>query len=893
MAEFLSPGVFVEEVPSTVQTIQSVSTSNLGIIGNFPKGPTDVATLITSPDQLNKVFGGLTKNSFAPLNLLAFFANGGRRAYVVRVMPSDAVLATADLQTKRYDQQIEDGDGVVVAFTKTLLTTQLEVAAGASPLVEWNATGNAGTQVRWRGADTPIAADALRDRTDAADIVLADSVDSYDFRITAASIPALAEEDYAQFAVVPDGTSAIVNWDPDGGGNRTAIIAAPVSGTVGTLTNGNGSVFVFDFATGRGSVKFALTDIPDAMVVAASFTMDFTPATVSRSIRDNGAGAWVDMVAGSLAASPSGAIDSTDGSYSFTTGATVFIPHDGAPILATYATANFSLSPISKGVWANDVRVSVQGSPDYFNVVTQSYTRYDVSVLQLNTESGTFVVQESYEALVADDPDSAQYLPDVLNELSDLVAVATPGGDKLFRTLEGLASVVVLGGGDELAGGQDFGNAGAGAVILSAYLKGLGYEIGPRSLNITYTDATLGTTKTITDDGSGTLAGDVDPSYATIITVSGTDIAPNTVDYVLGVANFKTGTTIKGGTVVQASFYTDASESAHVDQFGDTAKQYTDSLAVAHYVAGTEGTFTSGTYSRSQFTSPTLQASYKGMFALSKVDEIMQVAIPDFAGDVTVSGDQLDYAASRASLPSGGDRFIILAVPVGSDAQEAVDWFRYDLGRYSKYAALYWPWIKVADPLANGRPLLIPPLGHVAGVYARTDTTKNVGKAPGGTVDGALTFLLGLERELTQGDKDTVYPNKINPLSSGPQTGLCVWGVRTIAIESEWRYINARRLFMFLEKSIYNATAWIVFENNGPQLWARIKGQLDGYMNNLYTEGLFFGTNPSQAFFVVVGTANNDAATIEAGQVIIDVGAAPNRPAEFVRFRFQQMTLNV
>jgi hypothetical protein len=867
----------------------------MGIVGFFPKGPTDEATLITSQERLNKTFGGLSADSFAPLSMLAFFANGGRRAFVVRVVPSDAILADADLQTKRYDQQIETGTGVVVAFSKLSTTTQLEVSAGASPLIEYNGLTNPGVKIRWRGAVTAVVGDRVRNRLDTLDVTLVSGTANYEFRLDGTTLPANAEGDLKQFIVVPATVS--VKWDPDGGGVRTIAIPAPVSGTVTTTApNGQGSVVSFDHATSRGSVKFAGTDIPGAMVVAISFVADYTPTSTTRKIRDDGAGALVDDgVVGSLAAP--GLINSSTGAYSFTTGATVFIPHSLAPLLATYSTENFDISPISKGEWANDVRVEIKGNADYFTAATQAYTRYDVSVSELNPETATFAIVESFEALVPNDVTHAQYLPDVLNELSDLISVTTPAGNRLFRTLSGIAATTVFGGGDGVLGGQSYDNGGAGAVLLPTFLTGLGFAIGPRSVSITYTSGLSSTTKTITDDGNGTLTGDVDPAYATSITVSGTTIGPNSINYTLGVANFKTISTggtesVKGGTVVTAAFYTDPEETTRLERFGDTAKQYTDSAAVAHYTTGSDGTFTSGTFSRAQFTDPTLQATSRGVYALDKVDEIMQVIIPDFAGDVTVTGDLLDYAQSRANLPSGGDRFIILTVPIGSDAQEAVDWFRFDLARFSKFAALYWPWVKVADPLADGRPLTMPPLGHIAGIYARTDVTRNVGKSPGGTVDGALVFLLGLETIPTQGDRDFVYPNKVNPLISSPQTGLAVWGVRTIAIESEWRYINARRLFMFLEKSIYNSTAWIVFENNGPQLWARIKGQLDGFMNNLFNQGLFAGSSPSQAFRVVVDESNNDASSIEAGQVVIDVGAAPNKPAEFVRFRFSQLSLS-
>lgn len=1020
MAEFLSPGVFIEEVPSSVQTITAVSTSNMGIVGFTKKGPVDEPVLVTSPDQFFKRFGPLSPDTFTGLSILGFFANGGRRAFVVRVVPSDAVTADADLQSKTYSQQIETGDGAAVNFAKTDLTTQLKVNSGASSIIAWNSSANPGFRLRWRAAGVAVTAERVKDITDGTtDLDLVDGQAEYGFTIDPTALAALAEEDWEQFAVVPG--TVTVSFDPDGGGARTITLDKPTSGSVST-TSGDGATtdsetaITFDYATGRGSIRFAnsdVDDIPDSSVVAASLTVDYTPSTTTKEARDDGAGAIVEITLLTIDAGGTNTIDYNDGSYDFdaAAGAT---PHDEAPILATYFIEDFDLNPISPGAWANDVKVQVQGNDNFFDAPTQTYSKFDVNVTEFNSETSSFEVVESFEELDFSDTSAADYFADVINELSDLITVATPAGDEDPGTLSGRSAVQQIG-----AGGDNFSPATFGPIdVLGEQLRTEGFQLGPRSVAFTATDKGLQATGTITtvapgsivdgetftifdgvnspvtfefdtvpdgvvagnvvvdisaaldaddvrdaivtavnaeaaagtllitatgtvaaqvdllhartgtvgnqaitetvadagfvvsgmsggtddvtltvnDDGNGNLIGDIDTTYAATVTVSGTDIAANTVNYTLGYANFQFDTTngLKGGTLVQAAFSTDPEESVREEQFGDTDKQFTDTAAtpVDHYEAGSDGTFTSSTYSRAQFTDPTLQASNRGLFALNKVDEIMQVVIPDFAGDVVVTGDLLDYAAFRATQPSGGDRFIILTVPLGSDEQEAVDWFRFDLGRFSKFAALYWPWIRVADPLANGRPLLVPPLGHVAGIYARTDTTRNVGKAPGGTVDGALNFLLGLELEPTQGQRDFVYPNKINPLISSPQTGLAVWGVRTIAIESEWRYIQARRLFMFLEKSVFNATGWIVFENNGPGLWARIKGQLDGFLGNLFNEGLFFGGSPSEAFFVIVDETNNDASTIEAGQVIIDVGAAPNRPAEFVRFRFQQKTIN-
>jgi len=498
--------------------------------------------------------------------------------------------------------------------------------------------------------------------------------------------------------------------------------------------------------------------------------------------------------------------------------------------------------------------VEVIGNADYYDVATDTYSRFNINVRLLNSSTGLYDIIETYEEITFTDATSAQYFPDVLNDLSDLVNVVEPAlNAEGPAQLNGEARSQVVAGGDE-----DVANRAIATTLLAT-------PINVRSFSMTWVDDTS-TSRTITDDGAGNLIGDVDAA------------GNNTIDYTTGAIDVLLSNAIARDTLVSATWRESSEEDSHLDGFA----------------GGDDGTFTDPTkYGRNQFTAITLEPNFQGLYALNKIEELMQVVIPDFAGDTLITKDLMDYVDGRESLPSGGDRFAILMVPQGSSAQEAVDFLRIDVGQNSKFAAMYWPWVKLADPLANNRPVVFPPLGHIAGVYARTDSTRNVGKAPAGTVDGSLSFLLGLEiDQISQGERDAVYPARINPLVSGPQTGLAVWGARTTSLQSEWRYINARRLFMFVEKSVYNSTFWIVFENNGPGLWARIKAQLVSFLTNLFNDGLFAGTTPSQAFFVTVDESNNDAASIDAGQVIIDVGIAPNKPAEFVRFRFQQKTLD-
>jgi hypothetical protein len=135
-------------------------------------------------------------------------------------------------------------------------------------------------------------------------------------------------------------------------------------------------------------------------------------------------------------------------------------------------------------------------------------------------------------------------------------------------------------------------------------------------------------------------------------------------------------------------------------------------------------------------------------------------------------------------------------------------------------------------------------------------------------------------------------PEKINCLVQWPQTGRCVWGVRSLDIAGgEWPYIQMRRLFMFLEKSVFKATHSHVFKNNGPALWSAIRTQITNFMLGLFQAGYFAGTTPDEAFFVICDRTNNPQNTVDQGIVFCDIGAAPNKPAEFLVFRFQQKAL--
>jgi hypothetical protein len=231
-----------------------------------------------------------------------------------------------------------------------------------------------------------------------------------------------------------------------------------------------------------------------------------------------------------------------------------------------------------------------------------------------------------------------------------------------------------------------------------------------------------------------------------------------------------------------------------------------------------------------------------------------------------------------------GDRVAILDTPPNMNPQQIRKWRMDTAGYDSSYAALYYPWIQVMDPIKN-TPTLIPPSGHMAGIWARNDNTRGVHKAPANEVVAGAT---GLANNVTKGEQDTLNPVGINCIRAFPGMGIRVWGARTLASNPSWRYLNVRRLFNYVEKSIERGTQWIVFEPNEPMLWARIRRDVSAFLSTVWSTGALFGGSPAEAFYVKCDEELNPPAIRDLGQLIIEIGMAPVKPAEFVIFRISQ-----
>ncbi len=270
---------------------------------------------------------------------------------------------------------------------------------------------------------------------------------------------------------------------------------------------------------------------------------------------------------------------------------------------------------------------------------------------------------------------------------------------------------------------------------------------------------------------------------------------------------------------------------------------------------------------------------------LAGIDEIAIVVVPGNTTE-TVQEAVLDHCESLK------DRFAVL------DGQQVVAPFTKERiqanTKDSTFGAIYFPWIKVTDPAkqimepGSDGSLIMPPSGHIAGVYARVDAERGVFKAPG---NEGIRGALDVEYRLTKGDQDGLNPSGVNVIRSF-NGNVKIWGARTMGGDDngEFKYISTRRLLNFLRESIDEGTQFAVFEPNNPSLWQRIKRNVGDFLLGQWRDGALFGDTPEKAFFVKCDEETNPKDVRERGQVVTQVGVAIVKPAEFVIFRIQQMT---
>lgn len=283
-------------------------------------------------------------------------------------------------------------------------------------------------------------------------------------------------------------------------------------------------------------------------------------------------------------------------------------------------------------------------------------------------------------------------------------------------------------------------------------------------------------------------------------------------------------------------------------------------------------------------TMPITDATYTAGFQLlNDKDDVNLICVPGI-GSRTVVDAGLNYCRNRPLQ----DCFFIGDMDSTDDTPDEAKEFRNALTTPNSYGAIYFPWLKATDPTGrSSAPILLPPSGFVAGMYAQIDAKRGVWKAPAGT-EAVIGGAVGLAVNLTDTQQGDLNKKAVNCLRQFPASGIVIWGARALSSDPEWKYIPVRRMAIFLRVSIYYGIQWAVFEPNDEELWSALRLNIGAFMMRLFRDGAFQGSTPSEAFFVKCDKETTTQADIDVGVVNILVGFAPLKPAEFVVVKITQ-----
>jgi phage tail sheath protein FI len=986
MAERLTPGVYIEEPPSAVRPIQGAATSTAGFLGEAERGIPGRATFVRSTSDYLRFFGGLRRGPAGHLAaaVQAFFEAGGRRAYVVRVLPGNAAagasrpVTTVGPDTWGVTRQVlrvrAKGTGAWSSSLRIHLEPSTSAVGPAFRLrVERLENGRARTLETF---------DELRMDSEHPDYVgvAVNEVSQY------VEVDDLFRQNFLDAEErtdppLPEVVAALTSVEPTEDGDRFAVPRRAVlqfrwRDSVGQ-TGSPGS------AEGRG--------------VDVAFNRPDTPGTVAGDdvlLTTDELTAWLTARLGDdfrvIGSRTPGGLTSTEGPWDTTGGTTSSFTLDGTGRTVTYT----------------------ERTPAALELGTGPFTIAEGDVLEL-TVNGEVQEHTIAAGEVTDGAATPDEVATVLNTAFTGIQAFTDPNLRIRTDARGPAASLAVTGTTAAAFGSPAAAAGAGNVAdpgavtpaeLADAVNALGLplraEVAGAAVVIRFTDSADHTLDWTADPGPDDILAATDP-VTSPVPGGPVTVEPAVASRAYAVATFP-GTTLDlsaAGTLRVVASSGALSRTASIDipapgnaavAVRDLAERITasfaaleateaDRLLVTAQAAGTRLVVTAP--ARSDGVTLRLEATgtepWTGVPAVrdgaggTVVDDERAVEItvgepiqagvaralprlfrqaratgraendaggpgvlPAETGDTPLrllggsdgtgspglsefraalrSFDPVDigllaapgrtdggFVSALSAYADAWDVFYVADGP-GSDDRDfeltADDARRHveGLPARSRNAGMFYPWVEVPDPVGIGRDprRYVPPSGHVAGVFARTDLTRGVWKAPAG-VEAVVSGAVGLQHRLVDGDQDLLNPIGLNCLRQFPTAGIVTWGSRTLATESDpaWRYVPVRRTALFLKESLRRGLQWAVFEPNDEDLWTQITLNVTAFMLGLFRQGAFQGTTPAEAFLVQCDRDTNPQELVDQGIVTTRVAFAPLKPAEFVVVELTQKSL--
>ena len=920
MAEYLSPAVYIEEIPSGIKPIEGVGTSTGAFVGHAEKGPIGEAIPINNFSEFLKTFGSYTDDYLA-FAVKAFFDEGGKSCYVVRTchfeIPSGQ---TKKKPTALASSQSFNGTG---DFSNGLTTgSKVEKANGFARISFDGAQGDAPFLITYDSATKDLTLTKGDGTTDTATL----------------SNSAIQQGETEEVTFDTFGATVVLNHAFD---KNTAITVTDntVSITAGTAAIDASSIKIISSSGDISGISLTTLTLgtlstPDSVTIttAGGFNGSFDGSlTGTKTVSLSDAQGNALQIEFNLTTEFDG--NETAGSITLNELENLVVSMGPRSLLSTHA--------ISPGLWGDDIGILIQQLEGELFKLHVKYRGTDIETYDNLTMDKT---KDTYVETVIN-RDSVYITAKDETPLTSTLSVSQRRPKPTTSPTGDFSNGLTTGSKVEKANGFariSFDGAQGDAPFL------ITYDSATKDLTLTKGD---GTTDTATLSNSAIQQGETeevtfDTFGATVVLNHAFDkntaitVTDNTVSITAGTAAIDASsikiisssgdisgislTTLTLGTLSTPDSVTITTAGGFNGSFdGSLTGTKTVSLSDAqgnalqiefNLTTEFDGNETAGSITLNELENLVVSMGPRsllltngsdglsnmsaddyigdgglgnGLYAFDKIDGINIVAVPDAIDrDVHIGG--MTYCENR------GDCFYVGDSQMAISTADQVLNYKFAQGDYSggnainsKYGALYTPWIYVFDPRTGGR-ILIPSSGAVAGRYANTDGTRGVHKAPAGIEDGRLRSGLDVEKDFTDADQEKLNPKGINVIRKITGVGNVIWGARTVSSDPEWRYINVRRLFLFLEESIEGSTKWVVFEPNDPSLWKSIVRNIRAFLRIQWLEGKLVGNTEEEAFYVKCDEETNPQESIDIGRVITEIGVAPSKPAEFVIFRIAQ-----
>lgn len=865
MPEYLSPGVYIEELNTGPRPIEGVSTSTAGFVGQTERGP-EMPKLVTSWLDYQRWFGGYlpVEKSYLPYTVQGFFDNGGQRLYVARVVAKTRDDPAAPKDPARASNNF--GDLTISAIGRgewgNRIFVSLERATQAKP-----GRSNANwvkLSVVYYASRAPTKEDILAATTQAASAaaqsagISANATKDLANNIDALTTPAGGDPTNAGQAKAAKDATEKVN-----AAAKAASAAARVAKTAAGEAKSRATAAVAADPS-NPAVQAALLAATAADKAADQADKDASTAATDADKAAQAASANVNIpsaanatAAQNLAAAAKATIGTAQGSAS------------AAQISAAAAAAG----PVA----VVDAALTAQKAAQQV-AVTVGYAKADPTdaTKAVIAQKAAVTADESAKslqaaAMAAEQKAAADAQADPTNKSkSDAKKAATDARTAADNLVTATSATVVV------------ANANAAApspanILAVAQASDTGVnkaELAVQTAKSAADQAALAAGPQVLAVSPLRPANRKDPSFASPDYI---EIFDN-LQLARGTSN-SLDTTVNGAS--RLIHITLDGMNVPLSPQGEGADKKAESLFTA-LSGGSEGTKAElEDYKGSPAPIDESDLSYGvgyGLQGLGAIEGISLIAAPDEVSIGTLTNEVVNQCESLR------DRFGIVSV----DGNTRMGDSSPSLPADTTYAAFYYPWIEVFDQ-ANNQYIDIPATGHITGLIARVDIDRGVHKAPANEVVRDAT---DLQYPVAKGNQDILNPVGVNCIRDfrDSQRGIRLYGARTMSSDPAWKYINIRRLFIFIEQSIYRGTQWVVFEPNDEPLWAAVRRSIRNFLVSVWKTGALMGQTEQEAFFVKCDRTTMTQNDIENGHLVCYIGVAPTRPAEFVIFRISQKT---